>query len=98
MIESIARIIQQATGYYDAAQQRTQARDALGQAYLDWRAATGTYGHIERNSPEWQAMMDATTAEYQALKRAKRREHHCRTRLMQAVAAGKAASAAGMEG
>lgn len=60
----------------------------LNGAYEEWRMANGLeHFYIERGSPEWMAMLSATTDEYATLVKAKSHERRCKAKFL-AVAKG----------
>lgn len=72
----------------DADERESQRRledDALGASYYEWKEANGITQYIERDTPEWTAMMAATSAEYEALQIAKNHEANAKRRLKTAV-------------
>lgn len=72
-----------ALDYARAVEDTASRKHALQGGYLAWRKATGNqWTEIERNSPEWKAMMQATASEYQEQQKAKRRERHLKAKLL----------------
>lgn len=67
---------------------RRQAKYRLESAYSEWKSANGVFDHIERDSTEWNAMMEGTHDEYQALEDAKRQERNAQARLERAINKG----------
>lgn len=69
--------------YARAVEEAAHCKHVLQGGYLAWRHTTGNqWTEIERNSPEWKAMMQATASEYQEQQKAKRRERHLKTKLL----------------
>lgn len=64
--------------------QRALEDHALGAAYHDWKEANGL-DRVERDTREWDRMMDATSEEYAALQKAKRLEGNARRRLKTSI-------------
>lgn len=56
----------------------------LETAYEDFKEEAGL-AYIEGNSPEWQQMMTATKAEYEAAQVAKRKAYNAKRRLKTAI-------------
>lgn len=72
-----------ALDYARAVEDTASRKHALQLAYLKWRRCTGNqWTDIERGSPEWEAMMQATASEYQEQQKAKRRERHAKAKLL----------------
>jgi len=67
---------------------RRQAKYRLESAYSNWKSANRVFDRIERDSPEWNAMMEGTHDEYLALEDAKRHERNAQARLERAIAKG----------
>ncbi len=67
--------------YADAVNQRKAEQRVLEQAYIGWKREAGI-GFVAKNSEEWFEMMEATAAEYAAVRRAKRREQYRRDALL----------------
>lgn len=63
---------------------RIERRD-LSTAYSDHKSRTGHHTGIKRGSPEWDEMMEATTAEYAAVKDAQRKVSNAKRRLRIAI-------------
>lgn len=69
--------------YARAVEETAHCKHVLQGGYLAWRKTTGNqWTEIERNSPEWEAMMQATASEYQEQQKAKRRERHLKAKLL----------------
>lgn len=69
--------------YARAVEETAHCKHVLQGGYLAWRKTTGNqWTEIERNSPEWKAMMQATASEYQEQQKAKRRERHLKAKLL----------------
>lgn len=68
--------------------ERRVAKFALDEAYQAHREKAGlTFDRYETNTPEWEGMMEATAAEYAAVKRAKSAERNAKRRLDTAIRA-----------
>lgn len=65
-------------------------KDDLNIAYQDFKRRNGLT-RIVRDSPEWEAMMEATKGEYAASEAAKRKVYNARRRLRSAIAAARPA-------
>lgn len=63
-------------------------KDDLNTAYQDFKRRNGLHKVI-RDSPEWEAMMDATKGEYAASEAAKRKAYNAKRRLRSAIAAAR---------
>lgn len=61
-----------------------QAKATIDHAYFDWKHSQGL-GFVERHSPEWMAMMAATSPQYMELQAAKSQERRWRKKLVQAA-------------
>lgn len=72
--------------YSRAACDTAKHKKQLHNAYLQWRCTTDTHEFIARNSPEWMAMMQATSEQYRQLRNAKSREYRAQKKLL-AIAA-----------
>ena len=81
-------IAAQACRYVQAINDRTKAQGQLDDAYRAWKHQNGVNYYIGKASEEWREMLVATTVQYAAVVRAKRRERYCRDRL--AVLVGRA--------
>ncbi|WP_061930190.1 hypothetical protein [Aureimonas sp. AU22] len=68
----------------DATRQRKAHDEELKSAYV-YHKAVNRLEKVERDSPEWAAMMTATTVEYQDAQKAKRVEYNARRRLQNAI-------------
>lgn len=69
--------------YARAVKETTHCKHVLQCGYLAWRKTTGNlWTEMERNSPEWNAMMMATASEYREQEKAKRRERHAKAKLL----------------
>lgn len=84
MDETTLVIAARATAWVQAEVTRKGTKRMLIAAYTAWKAENG-FQRIERDTPEWAAMMRATTAEHQAVVAAKRDEANARRRLKAAV-------------
>lgn len=67
---------------------RKAASDGLKNAYRRWADNTGTFHRFDRDSEEWNRMMNATDPEYQVEQAAKRAERNALRRLHSAIARG----------
>ena len=77
-------IAEKAVDLFRQQQESRQAAHDLDDAYREHKEDLNL-GHVVRNSPEWDAMLAATTHEYGALQRAKRQERNAQRRLDTAI-------------
>lgn len=63
---------------------RKAARVKLNFAYNRWKSENDV-AYVKRDTPEWEAMTEATAKEYVDFDRAQRRERSARSRLSAAV-------------
>jgi len=77
-----SRINAAAIQFYLASAVRQVAQDSLKRAYLIQRGQLGIYGHIEIESPEFEALAKATSKEFAVLEKAKRRERYTKSKLL----------------
>lgn len=69
--------------YARAVNETAHCRQVLQGGYLAWRKDTGNEStNIQRNSPEWNAMMQATAGEYREQEKAKRIERNAKAKLL----------------
>jgi hypothetical protein len=67
---------------------RKQAKYSLERAYSAWKSNNEVFHHIERDSPEWNAIMEGTAVEYRVLEEAKRQERNIQAQLKRAIDKG----------
>lgn len=73
-----------AVEYKQSHDARKAANHAYQEACSEWRQRHRFFEDIERDSDEWNALMDFTATEYQALVKAKAAERNARERLFRA--------------
>lgn len=67
---TMAEIALAAIKFKAAIDARRSAQAALTRAYFHWKEVNG-FQRVEKNTSEWELMMDATTPQYKALQKAK---------------------------
>lgn len=83
MSHSLKDLAIQAVKYAEAAEHTARCKEALRDAYREFRHQTNPGEYLEKNSPQWAAMMVATAPEYRELESAKARERRARAKLLQ---------------
>jgi len=83
-IQSLVNIADRAVKLHAAEVARKEAKNRLGAACMDWKDENDIE-YVARDTPEWEAMAEATTPAFKELERAKSRERHARTSLNNAI-------------
>ncbi|MBS7696290.1 MULTISPECIES: hypothetical protein [unclassified Chelatococcus] len=64
--------------------ERRQCQSDLRQAFQEWKDAR-RIDHVERDTPNWDALMEATAEPFAELERAKRHARNAKKRLTTAI-------------
>lgn len=81
-LHELSGLTQAALRYAQTVANTLRCKDTLRAAYGAWRIQTQTFEYIPRRSDAWNAMMLATTSEYQKLRNAKSREWRAKQKLL----------------
>lgn len=77
---TMAEVTLAALKFKAAIDARRAAQAALTRAYFHWKEVNG-FQRVEKNTPEWELMMSATTPQYKALQKAKGVERRALAKL-----------------
>ncbi|VDS08864.1 hypothetical protein PARHAE_02049 [Paracoccus haematequi] len=85
-VYAMLKIAEIAVEVYDLERAAANEKADLHSAYQIFKAVKGI-DRVERDSPEWEAMMAETAGEYAASEAAKRKVYNAKRRLKAAIAA-----------
>ncbi|WP_313462837.1 hypothetical protein [Achromobacter sp.] len=86
-LQALLRIAERAVELHKLEDTRRSAQVSLADACRAYRAENALGGYIEKHTPQWDAMMDAVSAEYGVLAGYKKAEYNGKRRLATAVRA-----------
>lgn len=85
-LSAMIAIAEKAIEVHDLELASRRAAHALDDAYREYKERNGL-GHVDRGTPQWDALLESAAHEYGALTRAKADERNAKRRLSTAIRA-----------